>query len=558
LFIDTSFFITYHCWEEFLIALVCVSIAGRLFQLPADHGTRLDPEEKSRIYLVRTGYILLALSSAVHAFIHVRDLNFNLLYLTLLGYCFALLTFIVAISSARPQTKRFFPFLYLLLLLLLIPDVYENLPAFRKFRPVVWISVAFLAGHVCVLHVAAFYRVKNKRVLFSAAGFLFVCVSAIFLFFPAPIGSPMWIYGHFFRPVGFVILWLTINRRMVADMGGSILYRVLTAFSLLTAIPMLIFGTAVFYVNIDPIDMAGRRVLIFLVMLATFTSVLIFGFGLIIKLIQPILDLKESVDRLVDEGLDKRIEVTSNDEIGELSNAFNEMVVKLSGAVKEQERLYRLAATGELAATLAHEIKNPLNAIGGAAVYIERNYDGILIKEFIKIITDEVSRINKLTGTLLGFAKPIYPEIALHDMNKLIRETTLLLEKEAQEQQIVLQEKLPDKMVNILFDYNQIKQVLINLIINAFDAIEGQGEIIITSKFSSGKVDVMVSDNGPGISPENMENIFNPFFTTKTRGTGIGLSISQKIARGHNGDLRVESTPGKGTVFTLTLPQGDS
>lgn len=558
MFIDTSFFITYHCWEEFLIALVCVSIAGRLFQLPADHGTRLDPEEKSRIYLVRTGYILLALSSAVHAFIHVRDLNFNLLYLTLLGYCFALLTFIVAISSARPQTKRFFPFLYLLLLLLLIPDVYENLPAFRKFRPVVWISVAFLAGHVCVLHVAAFYRVKNKRVLFSAAGFLFVCVSAIFLFFPAPIGSPMWIYGHFFRPVGFVILWLTINRRMVAGMGGSILYRVLTAFSLLTAIPMLIFGTAVFYVNIDPIDMAGRRVLIFLVMLATFTSVLIFGFGLIIKLIQPILDLKESVDRLVDEGLDKRIEVTSNDEIGELSNAFNEMVVKLSGAVKEQERLYRLAATGELAATLAHEIKNPLNAIGGAAVYIERNYDGILIKEFIKIITDEVSRINKLTGTLLGFAKPIYPEIALHDMNKLIRETTLLLEKEAQEQQIVLQEKLPDKMVNILFDYNQIKQVLINLIINAFDAIEGQGEIIITSKFSSGKVDVMVSDNGPGISPENMENIFNPFFTTKTRGTGIGLSISQKIARGHNGDLRVESTPGKGTVFTLTLPQGDS
>ncbi len=552
--IDSSFFIKYHCWEELLIAMVCISIAGRLFQPAAEQGSRLTIEKNSRIFLVRSGYLLLALCSGMHALIHVRGLNLNLLYLTLLGYCFALLTFIIAISSARPQTKRFFPFLSLLLLLLLIPGVYEKLPDFRKFRPLVWISIAFLAGHVCVLHTAAFYRVNSKRVLLSATGFFLICLSGIFLFFPASMGSPMWLYGHFFRPFGFVLLWFAVNHQTVADMGGSILYRALTAFSLLTALPTIIFGTAIFYVNINVIDIAGKRMLIFVVMLGTFTSVLVFGFGLIVRLIQPILGLKESVDRLVDEGLNKRIKVTSNDEIGELSNAFNEMVVKLSGAVKEKERLYRLAATGELAATLAHEIKNPLNAISGAAVYIDKNHEGILIKEFIKIITDEVSRIDKLTSTLLGFAKPIYPQIESNDINRLIRETVLLLDKEAQEQHIVLQEHLPHDLPKVLCDYNQIKQVLINLIINSFDAINTQGIITISSKQSRDTVEVEVSDNGAGISSENLKNIFKPFFTTKTRGTGIGLAISQKIARGHDGDLRVKSTQGKGTTFTLTLP----
>ncbi len=555
---DKLFFITYHNWEEFLIALICLSLAGRLFHLSPHKTDQFDQEQKSRIFLVAASYMLLAFTSMAHAFIHVRGLNLNLLYVTLLGYCFAMLILIVAISSAKPQANRFFPFLYLPILLLFIPGIYENLPAFSKFRPLVWISVAFLAGQVGMLHVAAFYRVRSKRVLLSAVGFLLICLSAIFLFFPAPIGSVMWIYGHLFRPFGFVILLFSVNPLMVAKMGGSILYRALTAFSLLTAIPMIIFGTAVFYVNIDSVDIEGRKMLIFIVMIATFISVLLFGLGLIIRLIQPILGLKTAVDRLVDEGLDKRIEVTSNDEIGELSNAFNEMVVKLSSAVTEQERLYRLAATGELAATLAHEIKNPLNAIGGAAVYIGKNYEGTLIKEFIKIISDEVSRIDKLTGNLLGFAKPIYPKIAPCDINALIHETFLLMNKEAKEHNIVLREKLAVDLPKLLCDNNQIKQVLINLVINAFDAIDDKGEVTIYSGIFSGKVHVSVSDNGPGIPSENINNIFKPFFTTKTRGSGIGLAISQKIARGHNGDLSVESRPGHGSIFTLTLLQGDS
>jgi signal transduction histidine kinase len=557
LFEDTSFFISYHCWEEFLIALICFSLVGRLIYRLQDGDNLQDREQDARVFLVAAGYTLLGMSSAIHAFIHVRGLNLNLLYLTLFGYCLALLSFIVAISSATPRIKHFFPYIYLPLLILLVPDVYVNLPSFGKFRPLVWISVAFLAGHVCILHVAAYYRLKDKRVLFSAFGFLLICISGIFLFFPAPIGSTMWIYGHFFRPFGFVVLWLAINGAMVARMGGSILYRVLTAFSLLTAVPMLIFGTVVFYVNIDPVDIDGRRLLVFLLMIATFASVLIFGVGMIIKLIQPILRLKESVDRLADEGLDKRIEVESHDEIGELSNAFNEMVVKLSGAVAEQERLYRLAATGEMAATLAHEIKNPLNAISGATNYIGKNYEGTLIKEFTRIIIEEVSRINRLTHTLLGFAKPLQLERAPGDINRLIREIFVLLGREAEEQDIALEAELAENLPEVPCDYNQIKQVLINLIINGFDAIGETGTITVATGLSDQEVLVSVTDNGPGISGENVKNVFNPFFTTKTRGTGLGLAISQKIARGHNGDLVLESKPGQGCRFTLVLPRGD-
>ncbi len=556
--LNKDFFITYHNWEELLITLVCVSIAGRLFLASRDNTEPLTPEQKGRLFLVAAGFVLLGLNSLLHAFIHAANLNLNLLYHTLFGYCFGLMTLIIAVSSSKPQQWKMAPLLYIPLLFLLVPGIFETFPLFGTFRPLVWISIAFLAGHICILHVAAYYRVKQPRILFSAIGYLLICISAIFIFFPAPIGSSMWLHGHLIRPIGFLVLFFSINRDMYGLMGGSIIFRVLTSFSLLTAVPLLVFGTIVFYVNISAIEIQEQRLLIFLLMLAIFASVLIFGLGTIIKLIHPILRLKDSVDKLVDEGLNKYVAVESNDEIGELSNAFNEMVTKLSSAVEEQERLCRLAATGELAATLAHEIKNPLNAISGAATYIGKNYDGVLVSEFTSIISDEVARINKLTGTLLGFARPVHLEKAACDINKLICEIGALLDQEAEEQGISLVFRLDEKLPVIVCDSNQTKQILFNLVINSFDAIKGKGTVTISTKEGEGVVFVSVSDNGVGVSAENIKNIFNPFYTTKTRGTGLGLAISQKIARWHGGDLTVESKSGQGCEFTLTLPKGES
>ena len=125
--------------------------------------------------------------------------------------------------------------------------------------------------------------------------------------------------------MGFIILLLAINRETFSSLGSSILYRTLTAFSLLAAVPLLLFGTAIFYEHINPLDLEGRRLLVFVLMLVCFAATLIFALGAIIRLVRPIMLLKDSVDRLVDEGFNKTIPVTGYDEIGELSNAFNEM-----------------------------------------------------------------------------------------------------------------------------------------------------------------------------------------------------------------------------------------
>jgi signal transduction histidine kinase len=345
-----------------------------------------------------------------------------------------------------------------------------------------------------------------------------------------------------------------MNRQELLTIRGSILYKVLTVLSMLTAIPIMIFGMAFFYENLSGVDLMDRRIMIFLLMLVTLASALFFGLGLIIRLIRPIIQLKEDVDKIADQGLDIEIQTGRSDEIGKLSTAFNDMVVKLRKSFAERDRLSRLAATGELSATLAHEIKNPLNAISGAASYIGKNFRGSLIKDFVKIINEEVGRINKLTTSLLNFAKPLKPEPAPTDINRLAEETAALMRQECEERGLKLETVLQEGMPEVSLDYGQIKQVLINLILNSFDAVGQDGVIKVSTGSSDSRVFLAVEDNGVGIPEGEFENIFNPFHTTKARGTGIGLAISKKAVTEHGGDITVKSEEGKGSVFTISLP----
>jgi signal transduction histidine kinase len=468
-----------------------------------------------------------------------------------MGYSLGLFILIIAISVENPRRKIGLPLIYIPMLALLHPMVYEKFPFFGQFRPLVWILIAYLSGIVCILYIGTFYRRRNKRFLFSAFGHLIICMGAIFLFFPAQIGSTVWLHGHIMRPVGFVILFFSMSRNELLKMEGSILYRALAAFSILAAIPLLFFGTFVFYDNISPVTILGRRFIIFLLLLITLIAGLLFGLGMIIRLIKPILQLKNSVDGMLGEEMIERIPIQSNDEIGELSGSFNDMLARLDNAIEEQERMCRLAATGELAATLAHEIKNPLNAIGGAATYIGKNTKGSLAQEFVSVITSEVSRINKLTTTLLSFSKTAVPNPEPNDLNKLVKNALTLLSKESPNLQVTVKEELAEDLPLANFDYNQIKQVIINLLINAHDAVSGNGEIKVKTWHRKNRTYLAVEDNGSGISPEIIHNIFNPFFTTKTRGTGLGLAISKRIAKEHGGDLTVTSTHGEGSTFTL-------
>ncbi len=545
----------YHIGEEFFIAGICSIIALRAFTSSQSEEIPLD--SRGRVFLVGSAFTILATSSAFHAAVHAYSLDLNLLYQTLFGYCLGLLTLIVALSSDRPWKKRRFPLLYIGLTVFLLPPVYSLFPKFGDFRPLVWVAVAYLSGIVCILYVSAYYRTGTDRYLLSSAGHALICTGGILLFFPAHIGSDPWIYGHLLRPMGFAILLISVRREDLAQLTGSFLYKALSAFSLVAAIPLVFFGTLVFYTNMGTDNPAGGRVIVFALMLATLASALLFGLGVIIRLIRPLLVLKGSIGTLADRGLEEQVVVSSNDEIGELSQAFNEMLMKLKVAMAEQDRLARLAATGELSATLAHEIRNPLNAIGGAATYIGENYDGSLIREFTRIIEHEVGRINKLTTALLNFAKPLTPEFAPADMNVVVSETVSLLEHEAREQGVTIETDLTEDVPAVSVDANQISQVLINLLINSLDAVDTNGfpgRIRIRTRVVDRSLTVSVEDNGKGISEENMKNIFNPFFTTKTRGTGLGLAMSKKISKEHGGDLVVRNVHPRGTEFTLALP----
>lgn len=543
--------IRYHEAEEMFIALSCFVIAWRAHKTPDLFSDR-EKGERSRLFA--SGFLLLGISSLIHLLIHVLDLDTNLLYQSLIGYCFSLLVIIASLSAEKIAGKKYqyLPYGYLLLLIFLHPAVSRDFPVFLEFRPLAWISVSFLAGVVCVLYCTVFYIARQPRLLAVIAGFFLICLSSSFLFFPAAIGSPVWLAGHALRPFGFLLVCLGLTSGALQIPGGSILYRALTAFSLLAGLPLLIFGTLIFYENISPINILDQQWILFLLLGVTLATALFFGLGIIIRLIRPILVLKDRVEHIVDEGLQKRIELDHNDEIGELAESFNQMMARLYNAIDEQERMCRLAATGELAATLAHEIKNPLNAIGGAASYIGKNYEGELIQEFIKIITDEVKRINQLTLTLLNFAKPLVPSPMPTDVNELVQETLFLMEQEAKECEIALETKLARNLPKALCDRNQIRQILLNLLINAFEAAKENGRVSVETMQEKGWVHILVRDNGQGIAKEFIRDIFNPFFTTKTRGTGLGLAISKKIAREHGGDLKVDSSD-NGSVFTIIL-----
>lgn len=252
------------------------------------------------------------------------------------------------------------------------------------------------------------------------------------------------------------------------------------------------------------------------------------------------------------------------DEIGELKEGFNIMVKnlcynlnRLEEANREKKRLDRFRSLGEMSARVAHEIKNPLNAIEGAATYISKNFRGELLSEFTGIIKEEVERLNKLTTGLLSFSKPVLPQKSLGDINELIEKTIQLLKDEMKNAGLLIEPMLDRTIPNFYFDKGQIKQVLINLMVNAIEATPPEGRIILSSKKVNSIVSVHLKDTGIGIKNQDITNIFKPFYTTKTRGSGLGLAIAERIIRNHEGEISVESKEGEGTTFTLSLPFRD-
>jgi signal transduction histidine kinase len=228
--------------------------------------------------------------------------------------------------------------------------------------------------------------------------------------------------------------------------------------------------------------------------------------------------------------------------------------LELRANVAEMRKAERLSAAGQLAASLAHEIRNPLASISGAAGILQRGSAPTeYLADSLDIIQKESQRLNKLLTGFLNFAKPRSPRLQRTDPNALLLSVVSLASHTADQGRIRLVHQTT-ACPEIECDPEQLKQVLLNLVINAIEASPADSEIRLRPIVENGSVSIEVADNGSGIADDIVDQIYDPFFTTKTKGTGLGLAISSMIVSQHNGTLSFHRNPGGGTTFRLELP----
>lgn len=291
------------------------------------------------------------------------------------------------------------------------------------------------------------------------------------------------------------------------------------------------------------------------------------------RISKPVDALARAVREVAGGRLDTRIPVTTDDEVGDLARTFNDMTERLLKSRQDAEaahrqvlesekhlaRSERMAAVGQLAAGLAHEINNPLNVVSGFADFVlEKTALDDPRRQALEDISRETVRCQKLVSQLLDFAKPKEPVRAPSDLNELVSDTTALLRAQAKTQGITLELRLAAGLPQVTLDRDQIKQSLLNLCLNSCQAMPDGGELTVETARSEKHVEIIVSDDGVGIPPEEIGRIFTPFFTTKDHGTGLGLAISYALVERHGGTLRVQSRPGEGASFTVSLPSEES
>jgi len=278
----------------------------------------------------------------------------------------------------------------------------------------------------------------------------------------------------------------------------------------------------------------------------------------------PLRELQEKIALVRQGDLNVSVNFTNrNDDIGNLGRDFNEMVRQLRESREEIQRLYRtqmsraehLATLGELATGLAHEIRNPLAGIAGVMDIIGRDLpETSPAREVLGEVQQEILQIKRILSDLLETARPRPPDFRATDLNSTTERAVSLARQQTISRPIEIKLSRAHELPPVEHDAGQIQQVLLNLLLNAIQAIDDAGNIRVRVSSEDGFATVAISDTGRGIPPEHLANIFRPFFTTKKRGTGLGLSLVSRIVEAHGGRVQVASTPGQGSQFMVWLP----
>ena len=267
---------------------------------------------------------------------------------------------------------------------------------------------------------------------------------------------------------------------------------------------------------------------------------------------RPMVELQQKIAQLGRGDLDVSVSFARrNDEIGDLGRNFNQMVLHRT----QMSRAEHFATLGEVATGLAHEIRNPLAGIAGVIEIIGRDLPTTSpARAVVKDVRQEIARINHIVTDLLQTARPHPPKVRKSDLNTTVEHAVMLGRQQAMAKGIEIALHKDPSLPEVEHDSDQIHQVLLNLLLNAQQAIDSKGKIEVTVERKGPNAVIDVKDNGRGIAPEHLPNIFRPFYTTKGDGTGLGLSLARRIVEDHHGRIDVTSTLGQGTTFSVVLP----
>ena len=299
----------------------------------------------------------------------------------------------------------------------------------------------------------------------------------------------------------------------------------------------------------------------------------VFTLGMLLSLVlasavsRPVQALTDAAGRVAAGDLSSRVRASGTDELSALGRTFNEMVERLGEHRALEERLRvaeRLTAMGRFASALAHEIRNPLNSISLTIDHVRTRLapeDEARHGEFqalMSTLKSEVARLNRLVADFLSSGQPARLDPRPCDLGAVVRETAALVEHKARDQAIEVQVDLPGGLPETVADPELLKTCLLNLVLNAFDAMPGGGRVSLAARLEGGPdartIALVVADTGVGMSPEDAASAFEPYFSTKEAGVGLGLALVRRIVEGHGGRIALDSLPGEGTSVRILLP----
>ena len=372
-----------------------------------------------------------------------------------------------------------------------------------------------------------------------------------------------------------VLTSLDSNREPLLDLGDPLQFvnkpsdrhsNVPTRYAAL--FPLMVGDTTVGYIdirlNISPqthfIKALQGNVFIalFTLFMTTLSALCYFMF----KLLRPLHSMAATCQE-ISEGNLREIDIKPNSsEVLMLEMKFNEMVRALQGKAQMEQKLVqaeRLSALGNLAAGVAHEIGNPLNGIRLTISHLKDMYsrgelDGDSFGGYADSVLDEVSRLDRIVRDFLTLAKERELSLQPYALNKLVDETVRLIEKDARARGISIEADVDSVDKEVMIDPQMFKGAIINLLINAMEASEREDAIKVSLTENNGEMLLKIADRGEGMAPDILERIFDPYFSTKSAGTGLGLPLTRTIIEKHDGDISIESKEGEGTTVTVALP----